>query len=311
MEKPNLVMLVGLPASGKSTLAKEYKSKGYIIHSSGAIREELGGDVNNQDINTQVFTLLHNRIKDYLKEGYSCVYDATNISYKRRKAFLEQIKNVDCNKICVFVATPYEVCLEQNQAQGRKVPDSVIKRMYCTIDVPYWYEGWDQIDIYYPQDSYKAGYKHWTQFLLDTEKVEQDNKYHNETLGNHCRSCANYVIKNYNLGHSFNLTSLTTAAALHDCGKPFCKTFVNTKGETTENAHYYYHEHVGSYNSLFYEVDYVDNESKLYVAALIRWHMQMHFIDKEPHLEKKYRNLLGDKFYKDLTLLHNGDKEAH
>lgn len=311
MTKPDLVMLVGLPASGKSTLANDYKSRGYIVHSSDAIREELTGNINNQDLNNEVFTLLHNRIKDYLKNGYDCVYDATNISYKRRKAFLEQIKKIDCKKICVVVATPYEVCLEQNQERERKVPHGVIEAMYRRFDVPYWYEGWDEIQLYYPKDSYKSGYKDWTQFLIDTEKVKQDNKYHNETLGNHCRKCADYVIMNYNNSYGFNLTALTTAAALHDCGKPFCKTFVNTKGETTENAHYYNHEHVGSYNSLFYEVDYLDSESRLYVATLIRWHMQMHFIDNEPHLEKKYRALLGDKFYEDLTLLHNGDKEAH
>lgn len=40
------IMLVGLPGSGKSTYAEKLKEKGYIIHSSDAIREELTGDIN-------------------------------------------------------------------------------------------------------------------------------------------------------------------------------------------------------------------------------------------------------------------------
>ena len=38
------IMLVGLPASGKSTYAEKLKEKEYHIHSSDSIREELTGD---------------------------------------------------------------------------------------------------------------------------------------------------------------------------------------------------------------------------------------------------------------------------
>lgn len=41
-----LIMLVGLPASGKSTWAKEYSEThpDYIVHSSDKLREEMYGD---------------------------------------------------------------------------------------------------------------------------------------------------------------------------------------------------------------------------------------------------------------------------
>ena len=57
------IMLVGLPASGKSTYAERLKEKGYHIHSSDKIREELTGDVNSQDKNIDVFAELHKRVK--------------------------------------------------------------------------------------------------------------------------------------------------------------------------------------------------------------------------------------------------------
>lgn len=92
------IMLVGLPASGKSTYAEVLKEQGYSVHSSDAIREELTGDVNSQDKNTDVFSVLHKRIKNDLENGISCVYDATNVSMKRRKAFLEEIRKLECTK---------------------------------------------------------------------------------------------------------------------------------------------------------------------------------------------------------------------
>lgn len=84
---PELIMLVGLPGSGKSTYAAEYKEKGYHVHSSDQIREELYHDIQDQTHNDKVFQTLHKRIKDDLKRGISCVYDATNLAMKRRIGF--------------------------------------------------------------------------------------------------------------------------------------------------------------------------------------------------------------------------------
>ena len=48
-KKPILLMLVGLPGSGKSTYCKTYKN--FKVHSSDALREELFGDESCQDKN--------------------------------------------------------------------------------------------------------------------------------------------------------------------------------------------------------------------------------------------------------------------
>jgi predicted kinase len=142
------IMMVGLPASGKSTMAKilaeEYDAN---IHSSDAIRAELSGDINNQTINDLVFKTLHNRVKEDLLNGKSCVYDACNISYKRRVAFIKELKNIPCEKICVLMATPYTASITNNANRDRVVPETVIKRMYCNLQVPHYFEGWDGIKI--------------------------------------------------------------------------------------------------------------------------------------------------------------------
>lgn len=64
-----LYFVCGIPGSGKSSWAEANKEKlDFVIHSSDAIREELG-DINDQSKNELVFTTLHKRIKKiYLPE---------------------------------------------------------------------------------------------------------------------------------------------------------------------------------------------------------------------------------------------------
>ena len=316
---PELLMLVGLPGSGKSTYIKKYFNQNLKVHSSDAIREELTGDINNQDINSRVFETLHKRVKEDLKNGISCVYDATNISWKRRKSFLESLNGINCWKVCHIIATPFEVCLEQNEQRDRKVPYEVIERMYKNFDIPWWNEGWDDIEIWYENKNYKTGYGNWEEFLEDTIDFEQDSKWHKETLGTHCKKCYEYVKENEDKLSALIWNEVRIASALHDCGKPFVKDFHNSGGEETEYAHFYNHENVGSYNSLFYCDEQDEYYDRLSVAALVRWHMVLHFfkdweqktIDKYEKEFTTHHYLKEMQFYEALKLLNEGDKNAH
>lgn len=314
--KPVFLMVVGLPGSGKSTYIEKYYSN-YRVHSSDAIREELSGDVNNQDINKQVFSTLHKRVKDDLVAGYNVVYDATNISWKRRKAFLQELKNINCHKECVLMATPFELCVQRNNERDRVVPYFVIERMYKNFDIPWYNEGWDSIVIAYANSDAMAQYGDWSRFVVDHLDFAQDSKWHTETLGDHCLKTLQYVETREADLTPGNILETKIAAALHDCGKPFCKAFKDSRGEPSEFAHYYNHENVGAYNSLFYGKE--DGVDSLLVAALIRYHMVLHFFkDWKPRTVEKYENEFVEheylqliKFYDALKILHEGDKKAH
>lgn len=314
--KPVFLMVVGLPGSGKSTYIEKYYSN-YHVHSSDAIREELSGDVNNQDINKQVFSTLHKRVKEDLVAGYNVVYDATNISWKRRKAFLQELKNINCHKECVLMATPFELCVQRNNERDRVVPYFVIERMYKNFDIPWYNEGWDSIVIAYANSDAVAQYGDWSRFVVDHLDFAQDSKWHTETLGDHCLKTLQYVETREADLTPGNILETKIAAALHDCGKPFCKAFKDSRGEPSEFAHYYNHENVGAYNSLFYGKE--DGVDSLLVAALIRYHMVLHFFkDWKPRTVEKYENEFVEheylqliKFYDALKILHEGDKKAH
>lgn len=303
MNSVKMIMLVGLPASGKSykaqELAQEYNAE---IFSSDALREELFRDVNHQADNNKLFIELHRRIKACLKSGKSAIYDACNISYKRRMAFIQELKNIPCEKICILMATPYEECLKRNAERERTVPEEVIKRMYMNFTIPYWYEGWGNIQIVY-SNGVEGSYGYvcdWVESVMD---YDQHNSNHSLTLGQHCMSTFQKVY-----GTTNNFWEIHTAALIHDCGKPECATYINSKGELTDECHYYNHQYTGAYKSLFF----TDINNHLYVAQLIQWHMRPYLAwDKSTTSMNKDIKLLGRTLFDDICLLNKADKAAH
>lgn len=308
MGVPTFVMMCGLVGSGKTVKAQELaKQYDATVFSSDSLREELFGDVNEQSRNQELFTELHKRIKDCLREGKSAIMDSTNISYKKRMSFLAELKNIPCKKICVLMATPYEECLRRNAERERKVSEEVINRMYRSIDISWYYEGWDEIQIIYA-DGFENYLGNPYQFILDTEDFNQDNPHHNLTLGKHCLNTFREIS---NSDYSMRALSVKYAALLHDNGKVFTKQFKDSRGNDCEYAHYYNHERCGSYCSLFYKLEpFCD---PLYVAVLIRWHMQPYFWEKDNNdkLQNKYKTLWGEKLYQDVMKLHEADRMNH
>lgn len=299
MNKPFFIMMVGLPASGKSYYAEQFRNEYQAeIFSSDEIRKEILQDVNNQDKNGEVFNVLHKRLKEHLSNGGNAIYDATNISYKRRMAFLNELKKIPCKKVCILIATPYKDCLKQNANRERIVPEEVITKMYKNIYIPQYYEGWDDIQIvknynaiYYNIDDLFYGING----LMD---ISQDNSHHTLTVGKHCKKCAD------NLDDKYVSYVVWKAALLHDIGKPFTKSFINSKGETTEDAHYYQHHLVSAYDSLFY-----NEYEQLNIANYIQWHMQPFFMTDDEQ-KNKYKTLWGENFYNNIMLLHEADINA-
>lgn len=301
------ICCIGLPASGKSEQAKklatEYNAE---IFSSDSLREEMFGDVNHQADNDALFKELHKRIRECLTSGKSAIMDATNINYKKRIEFLKYLSKIPCEKIAVLMATPYEVCLERNAQRERKVPEQVIKRMYLNFNIPFWYEGWDDIQIVYSEGA--ENYKGWDREWIESVKnFNQDNSHHALSLGDHCWKAVKYIDSNTPCCHTTS-TELRHAAMLHDEGKMFAKGFYDANGNPSEEAHYYSHEYCGAYNSLFYEMAC----NHLYVAQLIQWHMRPYLAwEQSEKAMQKDRRLLGETLFNDICLLHKADVYAH
>lgn len=142
-----LYMLVGIPASGKSTWAKTQSDKDVVYICLDKIREKLYGDENIQgewsEINIELTTQLLNAIKD--NKVKTVVYDATNVKSKYRKEFLNKWGDNFNEKCAVYFPPDLERSKKWNKQRDRQVPEKVIERMYDNIEKPTKEEGFNVV----------------------------------------------------------------------------------------------------------------------------------------------------------------------
>ena len=293
-------MLIGLPqpGCGKSTYAKNIlkEDSSVIIVSSDAIRKELYGSEEDQSHNQEVFNEVFKRTRDAIKDNKHCIIDSTNLSRRRRIAFLKQFNN--CEKRATVFAIPFEVCCERNNSRERIVPQHVMDRMYHSFEPPHYAEGFDDIQIVGAGDVGLYIYK------CEQENIEtpHDNSHHTSSCGVHCLEAERYIKDKYP-----NEDDLQMAARFHDVGKYKCKVFRNARGEPTEEAHYFSHENVSAYDFIVHYF-LMPPQRVIHIANLIASHMV--FYAGEQAMEKR-RKFYGEKFWSDLKKIHEADVAAH
>ena len=236
-----LIMMIGLASSGKSTQAEMLSKKnGAMIYSSDGLRMELYGTYNDFRDNDGLFKELHKRIIKKLNEGYDVIYDDANLSMKKRRYFLSLLhKGIE--REAVVVATTVGDCLVRDSKRNKKVGEKVIVDMWKRFQFPLEQEGFDSIQIIYNSEIHYAINSY--NYFRACENFNQDNPNHAYNLFQHM------VIAFYESKEE--PYSIRLALAYHDVGKLWTKGFKNAKGEPTEIAHYYQHENVGSYQSMF------------------------------------------------------------
>ena len=314
IDKPVFIMMVGLAGSGKSTCASqiEIDKDGEVykpnIHSSDTLRAEMFGDERDQEHNNEVFAELHKRIKADLQAGKDVIYDATNINKKRRAAFLSELKRFDCIKVCVCVMTPYETCLKFNENRERTIPENAIRKMYMNWTPPHVSEGFNCVIPVFNYGNERTTKYNIASLFERINKIDQENRHHSLTIGDHCAEACEYIT-----AKRPDDSNLKAAALLHDIGKEFTKTYINSRGENDGEAHYYQHQCVGAYDAMFYlnEAEF-NPEDQLYVSNLIYYHMHPYMAwEQSQKAMNRDKHMMGDKMFNDVTLLHEADAYAH
>ena len=138
-------MLVGLPASGKSTWVE---SQGGVAISSDELRRWLRDDATDQSIHRIVFRLMRDFVRMRISLGALVTYvDATNLARKHRRPFIKIAEHTGCVCEAVFFDVPLEECLRRNEGRARKVPADAIRAMAERLQPPSVTEGFTTVEI--------------------------------------------------------------------------------------------------------------------------------------------------------------------
>ena len=293
MDRIKLILLCGIPGSGKTTYAEKYvEEHSNTVHvSSDRIREELWGNEATQGDNNQVFSLMQSRTIDALNNGQSVVYDATNVTRKDRSYIISlcpKFVKIECH----IIWAPIETCIEQDAARERTVGRAVIDRMLKRFQAPYYDEGIHEIKVVRPNN---FNFVLYLRDVYSAMKIPHDNPHHTLNIHDHCYEAQNYVRNNYTRDVA---GTVYVAADIHDMGKPYVKAFIDSKGNPCEMAHYYQHQCVGAWMA------YGLVSSAIDVAWLVSVHM-------DPFLNTKYYNKLPAYLKMQVDLLHEADLSAH
>lgn len=138
-----LIIMRGVPASGKSTLIKSSGLEHYTLSPDtlrlmyqAPIKDENGKWSISQENNGAVWKLLYKLLESRMLTGSSTIIDATHTKSSDFKEYIKLAEKYDYKIYCVdFSDVPLEDLKKRNKqrAEFRQVPDEVIERMFNNI----------------------------------------------------------------------------------------------------------------------------------------------------------------------------------
>ena len=117
---PRLLMLAGLPGTGKSTFARELVSRQpFLVVESDRLRKTLIDKPQyTADEHSRVFRACHRLIEEFLGQGYPVIMDATNLVQRNRRPIIAIARKHNAPLAIVVVTAPPD--LVRQRLAGRE-----------------------------------------------------------------------------------------------------------------------------------------------------------------------------------------------
>lgn len=135
LNEPEIIIMVGYPGSGKSTIAKEICKHQNYNHIAGDIYKTI--------------PKMKKASIEFLSQKKSIVFDATHSSIKKRKEFIDLSIKYNYKVRCIHVSTTIDISYKRNKSrndkeQAPRIAYSVYKKHY---EEPKEQEGFTLITI--------------------------------------------------------------------------------------------------------------------------------------------------------------------
>ena len=103
-DEKQIIIMIGYPGSGKSTIAKNICKNDSFIHIEGDIYKKS--------------TKMIKAALEHIKQNKSIIFDATNNSSGKRREYIELGKEYNYKIVCIHVSTPLQVAYKQNKLRN-------------------------------------------------------------------------------------------------------------------------------------------------------------------------------------------------
>jgi bifunctional polynucleotide phosphatase/kinase len=136
IDYPDILLFVGMPASGKSSVAKKFQDlQNYAI-------------VNQDALKTKQKCL--KEFENQLKSGTKCIIDNTNPDFDTRKLYINLAKKYNVGISCINFNTPIEICQHNNYYRylvhdKKKIPRIAYNIFKSKYTCPTTDEGFEQV----------------------------------------------------------------------------------------------------------------------------------------------------------------------
>ena len=158
-DKRRIIVLVGLPGSGKSTWRDDFLAtakEDFVVVSSDDIIEEMCAEEGItysegfEKFAGKATGKMKQNFREAVNSGRNIIWDQTNMTQKKRRGILKGVPEDYYREVVAFEITEAELnkrLAQREKETGKHIPEFVVKKMANSYQPPTRQEGFDNVTI--------------------------------------------------------------------------------------------------------------------------------------------------------------------